>query len=339
MPERGRLLKNLYICRIDVSPDCISNTCRWPVFQDCQKGFMKLKGIGISLMWGVMRLFAKLPLKFHYFWAGIAVWILKNIAGYRREVVMVNLTRAFPEKDYSELKAISDRFYTHLGEILAEAIWFGGSDYGRLRKAGICRITNFEVLSDAYNESPGVTVMFSHCGNWEIVGGIWSYNYAPEKPYPCDENSVYVVYKKQRSAFWNEILKRNRMAPVPDYHGEVESADILRFALRNRGKKGIYVYPTDQYPYSGTHDIGLFLNQRTKAMFGGAGVAHKLGMSVLYMKMVNTGRGHYEMTFVPICSDASTMSPEEIVRRYFDLLEEEIKETPYNWLWSHKRWK
>ena len=26
-------------------------------------------------------------------------------------------------------------------------------------------------------------------------------------------------------------------------------------------------------------------------------------------------------------------------RIYFELLEEEIRETPYNWLWSHKRWK
>ena len=33
------------------------------------------------------------------------------------------------------------------------------------------------------------------------------------------------------------------------------------------------------------------------------------------------------------------MTPEEITRRYYDLLEKDIKETPHNWLWSHKRWK
>jgi KDO2-lipid IV(A) lauroyltransferase len=45
------------------------------------------------------------------------------------------------------------------------------------------------------------------------------------------------------------------------------------------------------------------------------------------------------MTFIPICRNAAESTPEDIMRKYFDLLEEEINETPYNWLWSHKRWK
>jgi KDO2-lipid IV(A) lauroyltransferase len=50
-------------------------------------------------------------------------------------------------------------------------------------------------------------------------------------------------------------------------------------------------------------------------------------------------QGRYEMTFIPICEDASKTTPEDILRRYYDLLEQEINETPGNWLWSHKRWK
>ena len=46
-----------------------------------------------------------------------------------------------------------------------------------------------------------------------------------------------------------------------------------------------------------------------------------------------------EWTFETICDDASTMAPEDIMRKYYDLLEEEIRETPHNWLWSHNRWK
>ena len=106
-----------------------------------------------------------------------------------------------------------------------------------------------------------------------------------------------------------------------------------------RDVKNIYIYPTDQYPYAVSHDAGLFLNQPTKVMLGSAGLAHKLGMSVLYLRMRQLERGRYEMTFVPICQDASALSPEDIMRKYLDLLEADIRETPYNWLWSHKRWK
>ena len=45
------------------------------------------------------------------------------------------------------------------------------------------------------------------------------------------------------------------------------------------------------------------------------------------------------MSFIPICEDASKTTPEAILRKYYDLLEQEINETPGNWLWSHKRWK
>ena len=87
------------------------------------------------------------------------------------------------------------------------------------------------------------------------------------------------------------------------------------------------------------YEVGEFLSQPTLAMLGSAGVAHRLGHSVVYLKMKRVQRGKYEMTFIPICEDASKMTPEEIIRKYFDILEEEIRETPHNWLWTHKRWK
>jgi KDO2-lipid IV(A) lauroyltransferase len=74
-------------------------------------------------------------------------------------------------------------------------------------------------------------------------------------------------------------------------------------------------------------------------MIGSMGVACKLSHAVVYMKMKRLEQGRYEMTFIPICEDASKTTPEDILRRYYDLLEQEINETPGNWLWSHKRWK
>ena len=287
----------------------------------------------------VMRLFSKLPLKFHYFCGDIFSWVMKNILHYRQNVVITNISRSFPEKKYPEIKSIVSAFYRHLGEIFAEAVWFSGSDARRIHASGICRYTNLEVLCDAYENSPSVTVLFSHCGNWELLGGLLCYNYNPDVDYPCHESNVKVVYKELHNRFWNEVFVRNRCYPAKGFDGQIESKNILRYAIRHRNVKNIYIYPTDQYPYAGSHDAGLFLNQPTKVMLGSAGLAHKLGMSVLYLSMKQVSRGHYEMTFVPICGNAAELSPEEIMRRYLDLLEADIRETPYNWLWSHKRWK
>lgn len=291
-----------------------------------------------SILW-LIHTFGRLPLKFHYFWGGIVSWLMRGILHYRRDVVITNLARSFPEKQYGEIRSIASAFYKHLGDIMAEAIWFGASDYKRLKEQRICTMTNIEVLNEAYENSPSVTVLFSHCGNWEVLGGIWSYNFNESFDYPCGDDGVKVVYKKLRSHVWDEVLKKNRCAPLVNYQGEIESERVLRYCIQHRKDRFIYIFPADQYPYSGVHEVGEFLHQNTKAMQGSVGVAHKLGMSVLYMKMKHVSRGHYEMTFVPISMDASKETPEVLLRKYFDLLEEEIRETPYNWLWSHKRWK
>ena len=92
-------------------------------------------------------------------------------------------------------------------------------------------------------------------------------------------------------------------------------------------------------PILGRHDMGTFLNQKTYAMTGSLGVACKLSHSVVYMKMKHLSRGKYEWEFIQICEDASQHTPDELMRKYYDLLEQEILETPHNWLWSHNRWK
>ena len=287
----------------------------------------------------MLRLASRLPLSVLYTLAGVVVWFLKTVMKYRTDVVYTNLAKSFPEKSYAELKEIADRFYEHLKEIIAEAVWFGGCDYERLSRQRICEITNMQDLVDTFNNSNSITILSSHCGNWEVLGGILSYN-LEKVPSPITENMVYVVYRQLSNLVWNEVMRRNRTAPLPvKYDGVIESSRILRTALKNRDNKSIYIYPTDQYPYFSAHDIGMFMNQPTKAMMGSVGVAHKLGMSVMYMKMSPAGRGHYRMTFIPICMNAAEMEPEAIMRTYFDLLEKEIRETPYNWLWSHRRWK
>lgn len=298
-----------------------------------------MKWLKVKILLGLIRFLSLFPLKFHYFMAGCLPWIMNNVIHYRRDVVMTNLARSFPEKKYRELSSIADEFYRHFAEIIAEAIWFGGSDYRRLHESEICRYTNAEVLREAYLNSPSVTVLSSHCGNWELLGGLWTYNYDENVVLPGTEHNVKVVYKKLNNPVWDEVMKRNRCAPIKGYRGEIESSNILRYVLNHRDDRFIYIYPTDQYPYAGAYDIGTFLNQKTYAMLGGAKVAHKTGMSVLYMKMKRVSKGHYEITFIPICENASEKTPEWIVRRFYDLLEEEIRQTPSNYLWTHKRWK
>ena len=297
----------------------------------------------VNLSRGFLVTLSRLPLKFHYFMGDILAWLLRVVFRYRYSVVLINVARSFPEKGYYGLPKVTKEFYNHFGELMAETIWFCGSGYDRVRKSGIVKFTNPEVLAAYFENSPSVTVLSTHCGNWELLGGIFAYLDNTGVKYQFTQDNMRVVYKKLSDDVANEVFKRNRLSPLGEGKENcvIESSNILRYAISHRHEKNIYVYPADQAPYwkTGKHFIGEFMNQPTNAMQGSMGVACKLSHGVLYLKMKRVKRGEYEMTVVPMCENASQTTPEELIRKYYDLLEEEIRKTPANWLWSHKRWK
>ena len=299
--------------------------------------------IAVKMVRGILVALSWLPLKFHYFMGDILAWIVRNVVRYRYDVVATNVARAFPNRKYKAVKKIVDDFYVHFGEIVAETIWFSGSSYKRLYKSGLVTVMNPEVISEMFDSSPSLTVLCTHCGNWEIMGGLLGYRTATGGRISFEEKHISVVYKKLKNPVSDEVFKLNRISPLEQVgtECEVESSNVLRFSIRHKDEKRVYVYPTDQAPYTraGKHPIGEFMHQQTNAMLGSVGVACKLSHAVAYMKMKRVERGRYEMSFIPMCDDASKVTPEELMKKYYQLLEEEINETPANWLWSHKRWK
>ena len=293
--------------------------------------------IGVKLIRGLMKAFGSLPLSFHLRMAGFARWILKDVMGYRKDVIYVNLARSFPELKYPKLKEIANGYYSHMARIVTEAIWFGASSEKRVEESHICEVENPDEFASWYeNSQKSLMVLYSHCGNWEILGGIKQYFYGK---CPFNKDNFYIVYKRLHNKVWNDVFYQNRQNPVEGYKGQLESNEVLRFILKNKANKSVYMVNVDQSPYESAYPIGEFLHQDTKAMMAMANIAHKLSMPVIYMEMREEEPGKYKLHFTEICKDASIQTPEEIMRKYYDLLEEEVKNKPHNYLWSHKRWK
>ncbi len=60
---------------------------------------------------------------------------------------------------------------------------------------------------------------------------------------------------------------------------------------------------------------------------------------VVYIHIKMTSRGHYTMTFQPLCEKPKETAETEITFKYARMLEDNIREQPHIWLWSHRRWK
>lgn len=299
---------------------------------------------GVKITEMLMRLLSLQPLKMHYFWGRCLSWFVSGPMHYRRDVVMINLARSFPEKKYSELRKIADDFYKHFGDLFAETFWFAGShDTKRLRDSHICEMEHADVLNRLYNDCPGVIVLTSHLGNWELTGGILNYVYAPDKV-DFGEKNTTVVYKELSNSFWDKVFGDNRCAPIAKENKEtcyVESRKILRFVIAHRNEKRLYIFPTDQcpYKYASAHTVDNFMHQPTLTMTGGAALAHKFGFAVVYMAFKKKEDFGYKMSFREICPDASKYTPEDIMNKFYSYLEEDVNAQPENYLWTHKRWK
>lgn len=288
-----------------------------------------------------MRLLALLPLKVHYALGRFVSWLLERVFRYRYSEVTANLARCFPQKDYSELKDIRHRFYVHFGRIVAESVWFGGSSAGRLKKQDLVSFEGLDELAGLYESSPGVMVLMSHAGNWELYGGFESYQ---EEPVFFTADKVCIVYLQQSSKLWDAVMRDNRLAPMHDpagFEGYLEARRVLRYALEHKADKKVYNFIIDQYPYFGQKNPlhVWFMNQDTVTMTGAADLAHKLGLAVCYLSVLEEKKGHYIYKYVPLCADASALGSDEIMQKYYSMLEEDLHAQPWNYLWTHRRWK
>jgi len=299
-----------------------------------------MRKLGIIFLRGLLLIIGSLPLRLQYANARVLAWLCGSVIGYRRDDVMINLARSFPDKKYKELIKIRKAFYRHFADLIAETLWFGASSARRLQKQNICRIANPELIAQLYESAPSVVIMYSHCGNWELYGGIENYGANTH----IKEENFTVVYKKMSSKVWDEVLHQNRIAPLKDrknFPGYIESNDILRYILQHKGEKKFYNLNTDQSPYKNSQaNIPVtFMHQKTESMTAAAAIARKLGMAVVYLNMRPESRGHYILEFTTISQDASKDSLESIIGRYYELLEKDINAMPENYLWTHRRWK
>ena len=295
-------------------------------------------------MTGILYLLGSLPLGLHRGFARLLAWLLRKVFRYRTDVVTSNLSRCFPEKSSEEIARIRKRFYLHFASVFTEAVWFGAcrGERGRkrLKKSHIVEFSNPEELNRLYGAAGQMMLLQGHTGNWELIGGMGEYSYG--EPFTYRTDRLGIAYLPLHNHFWDKVMAWNRRAAVEDlgFEGYIPSDRIIRFAYEHKDQNYAYWFDADQYPYWEVGSMMIpFMNQPTRVMTGAAKLACRLDMSVGYLRFRYREKGGYEVSVVPLTSRAGECKPEELIEQYYKLLEEDIREQPWNYLWSHKRWK
>ncbi len=278
------------------------------------------------LFYGLVVPISRLPFRVLYWFSDFLYFVIFYVAGYRKEVVLNNLKRAFPDTDESELLRIRKRFYRHFADFLVESAKALTISDKQIRRR--CSIVNPELPHSYYEKGQNIIVLCGHYNNWEY----YAVGLAQQM-----KHKTIAAYKPLKNRFFNDAMLRSRQRFGTQM---VSIRDIPRFYANMNGTPTMTIMVNDQSPANPQQAYwNCFLNQETGWMTGTAKLAQRYDQPVLFGCIRKKKRGFYEVTFYHITDTPQQMSEGAIIDQHAHLLEGLISEHPEYWLWSHKRWK
>lgn len=253
--------------------------------------------------------------------------VLYYLLGYRKKVVINNLSQSFPNKSKEEIKAIAKAFYKHLASMFGESL----KNFSITEKDARKRLTikNIEVIDKYADKGQSIISIGGHYGNWEL--------FAITVPLLAKHKHA-ALYHPIKSKFFDRIMRSTRSK----FGIEMITSRRLHELLSEKQEKPIsVVFAADQWtPNPKKSHWTPFLNRETPFFMGAEKMARKYNLPVVYGEIIKIKPSHYEVTYYDLTDDPSKLKEGEIMDRYAQLLEKTIHtHNPAHWLWSHKRWK
>ena len=277
------------------------------------------------VVFGILYLISLLPFRVLYLISDFLYIIIYRVATYRKDVVLDNLTHAFPEKSDEEIEKIAAKFYRNFIDNWIETIKLISISKASLNK----RITgDYEVLFQLHAKGKAIQANFGHFFNWEMM----ALHTAISQPY-----TVLSVYYPQRSKISDRLMKyiRGRFGnPV------IPSTDMARAILPWRKKQYMLGLGADQgTPFVESAFWMYFLNRPAGFVKGPEKFARGQNIPVVMMTTTKPKRGHYHFDYYLLAEDPRSLPEGELIRQYVWHLESNIQLQPEIYLWSHRRWK
>ena len=270
--------------------------------------------------------------------------LLKNVLRYRKSIIEKNIKLSFPDATKQELNQIKDNYYKHLIQLVLalqkdgyfdKAITYSRELIDVITEEGIMNseLSNtsyIELLENIVSQGQNISTVSGHFANWEWLSStpLWS-----------NKTQFASLFKRINNPILNKlsINIRSRFG----LHC-IDKNNALRKIIELSKKPEGYVvaFIADQCPSrKNIHYWIKFLNQATPIFSGWATISRKLNNAIVYIKVTQISNHRYKVRFDLLTTTPKKYTDKELCEMYMNRLEEDIKETPELWLWSHNRWK
>jgi Kdo2-lipid IVA lauroyltransferase/acyltransferase len=244
---------------------------------------------------------------------------------YRRKVVKSNLRNSFPNKAEAELAFLEKQCYHYFADLVVEVL----KSFTISKKALLRRFhfVNGQVFDPYFEAGKSVIVTMGHVGNYELGAKI-----LPEKV----KHQVVVPYKKLSNPYFEKLFRasRSRFGAIM-----FPTFDTYKLLENDFGGPILLGLANDQSAPPQKAFWTRFLNQDTSFFVGTEKIAKLYNFPVFFAHISVPKRGYYRVEFECITHQPAATEEGEIMNHHARLLEKDILEAPWLWMWTHKRWK
>jgi len=289
--------------------------------------FVLMQALTYYILLPFIYLISILPFWLLYRISDFLYLIIYVIVGHRKKVVFQNLRNSFPEKSEEEISVIAKKFYTFFCDWIVEMI--KSITISKKEALKRCYFSDKSIIDQYYKEGRKLIFVMGHMGNFELGDAEISTN---------SNYQLYSVFKPLSNKYFDRLIKKKRIR----FGSKVIAMnDTFRTMVRLKDNNEINatLFIADQTPQKNNAYWTTFLNQETPIFWGTEIIAKKLNYPVIYISMKQTKRGHYKITPELLCDNPSKTNKGDISEMHTKRLEQNIKEQPEIWLWSHRRWK
>lgn len=260
----------------------------------------------------------------------------------RTRRVREQLALAFPEKGESSRRAIEKQVFEHLGLGLAELLLLSG----RHRASMLARleVVGLEHLDRARESAggKGAIVIGPHLGNWELGAAKLTALGVP----------VAAVYRGLRNPALERAVRRVRAgAEAAEAEQGLSTLQIpmgrragVQFIRALSAGRHVLVL-LDQRAHADEGILVRFFGHPASTRAGPLKLAARSGAPVLlaFAQRDADGRNH-RLTIEPALQlESGASDDEEVLERNLQqvtaLLEQKIRASPGQWIWTHRRWR
>lgn len=249
------------------------------------------------------------------------------VIGYRKKVILGNLTNAFPEKTVAEIAVIHRDFFKYFCDLLLET--FKTLTISRNNMLKHCSFDPSATLlfNELAEQNKSVIIVMGHKGNWEWGGNTFSL---------LCKHQLYVIYHPLENKYFNKLIcnMRERFGTKL-----IPMRETFREMTKNRPSLTATAFIADQSPNPAKAHWMDFLNQDTAVFTGTEKIAQKLQYPIVFVSVKKLARGYYNILAECIQTPPYDNTEGEITEKHTKKLESDIIDQPETWLWTHKRWK